>query len=137
MDILMLNETELHKRLLDLDALLDALAEGFRVQSSGLVDAPKRNGVCVPNTWFLLAMPAYQQGRAVIVKLFSLFHDNKRLGIPSHQAFICLFDPQTGTLLSFMDGTYIIALKGKRCNEKVLAGGKRKQAKGKESTVGE
>jgi alanine dehydrogenase len=110
MDILMLNETEV-QRLLDPDALLDALAEGFRAQSSGLVDAPKRIGASVPDTGFLLAMPAYQQGREVTVKLVSVFHGNKRLGIPSHQALICLFDPQTGTPLSFMDGTYITALR--------------------------
>ena len=110
MDILMLNETEV-QRLLDPDALLDALAEGFRALSSGLVDAPKRIGVSVPNTGFLLTMPAYQQGREVTVKLVSVFHDNTRLGIPSHQALICLFDPETGTPLSFMDGTYITALR--------------------------
>ncbi|GAC1349748.1 MAG: alanine dehydrogenase [Ktedonobacteraceae bacterium] len=110
MDILLLNETEV-QRLLDPDALLDALAEGFRALSSGLVDAPKRIGVSVPNTGFLLAMPAYQQGREVTVKLVSVFHDNQRLGIPSHQALICLFDAETGTPLSFMDGTYITALR--------------------------
>ena len=110
MDILMLNETEVQK-LLDPDALLDALAEGFMALSEGLVDAPKRIGASVPNTGFLLAMPAYQQGREVTVKLVSVFHENRRLGIPSHQALICLFDPQTGTPLSFMDGTYITALR--------------------------
>ncbi|GAC1653796.1 MAG: ornithine cyclodeaminase family protein [Ktedonobacteraceae bacterium] len=110
MDILMLNEAEV-QRLLDLDALLDVLAESFRALSSGLVDAPKRNGVSVPNIGSLLAMPAYQQGREVTVKLVSVFHENTRLGIPSHQALICLFDPQTGTLLSLMDGTYITALR--------------------------
>jgi alanine dehydrogenase len=110
MHILMLNETEV-QRLLDLDALLDALAEGFKALSEGLVDAPKRNGVSVPDTGFLLAMPAYQQGREVTVKLVSVFHGNERLGIPSHQALICLFDPHTGTPLSIMDGTYITALR--------------------------
>ncbi|GAC1356770.1 MAG: ornithine cyclodeaminase family protein [Ktedonobacteraceae bacterium] len=110
MDILMLNETEVQS-LLDPDALLDALADGFRALSSGLVDAPKRIGVSVPNTGFLLAMPAYQQGREITVKLVSVFHGNQRLGIPTHQALICLFDPETGTPLSFMDGTSITALR--------------------------
>lgn len=110
MDILMLNETEV-RRLLDPDALLNQLSEGFRALSSGLVDAPKRSGVTVPNTGFLLSMPAYQQGREVTVKLVSVFHGNKQRGIPSHQALICLFDPQTGTPLAFMDGNYITALR--------------------------
>jgi ornithine cyclodeaminase/alanine dehydrogenase-like protein (mu-crystallin family) len=110
MDILMLNETEV-QRLLDLDALLNALAEGFRALSEGLAVAPKRNEVSVPNTGFLLAMPVYQQGREVTVKLVSVFHGNERLGIPAHQALICLFDPQTGTPLSIMDGTYITAMR--------------------------
>ena len=89
MDILMLTETEV-QRLLDLDALLDALAEGFRALTEGLVDAPKRNEVSVPNTGFLLAMPAYQQGREVTVKLVSVFHGNERLGIPGHQAGVAV-----------------------------------------------
>lgn len=110
MNILLLNETEV-QRLLNPDTLLDALAEGFKAQSSDHVDAPKRIGVSVPDTGFLLAMPAYQQGREITVKLVSVFHDNTRLGIPSHQALICLFDPQTGTPLSFMDGTYITAIR--------------------------
>src|SRR5271157_2831497 len=110
MHILMLNETEV-QRLLDPDALLDALAEGFSALSSDLVDAPKRIGVSVPNTGFLLAMPTYQQGREITVKLVSVFHGNEQLGIPGHQALICLFDPQTGTPLSIMDGTYITALR--------------------------
>src|SRR5438132_5427577 len=108
MRILMLNETEV-QGLLDPDALLGALAEGFGALSGGLVSAPKRNEVSVPNTGFLLAMPAYQQDREVTVKLVSVFHGNVRLSIPSHQALIFLFDPQTGTPLSFMDGTYITA----------------------------
>lgn len=110
MDILTLNAEEV-RRLLDPDALLDALAEGFRAQSEGLVDAPNRIGVTVPNTGFLLAMPAYQQGREVTVKMVSVFHDNTRLGIPTHQALICLFDPENGSPIALMDGTTITALR--------------------------
>ena len=110
METLMLKETEV-QRLLDPDMLLDALAEGFKALSEGHVDAPKRIGVTVPDTGFLLSMPAYQQGREITVKLVSVFHDNHRFGIPSHQAVICLFDAQTGSPLSFMDGSYITALR--------------------------
>ena len=45
------------------------------------------------------------------VKLISVFHGNERLGIPGCQALICLFDPETGTPLAVMDGTYITALR--------------------------
>ncbi|HEU5226208.1 MAG TPA: ornithine cyclodeaminase family protein, partial [Ktedonobacteraceae bacterium] len=63
------------------------------------------------DTGFLLTMPAYQQGQQIAIKLVSIFHDNLRLGIPTHQALVCLFDPQTGSPLAFMDGTYITGLR--------------------------
>jgi len=110
MDILMLTEKEV-QRLLDPDALLDALAEGFLALSAGQVEAPRRIGVSVPNTGFLLAMPAHQQGREVTVKLVSVFHQNQQRGLPTHQALICLFDHETGTPVSVMDGTAITALR--------------------------
>ncbi|HLG61749.1 MAG TPA: ornithine cyclodeaminase family protein [Ktedonosporobacter sp.] len=110
MDILMLDKTEV-QQLLDPDALLDALAESFKALSSGQVDAPNRINVSVPDKGFLLSMPAYQPGREIAIKLVSVFHDNLRLGMPTHQALICLFDPQTGAPLAFMDGTHITALR--------------------------
>ncbi|HZO74794.1 MAG TPA: ornithine cyclodeaminase family protein [Ktedonobacteraceae bacterium] len=110
MDILMLDKTEV-QRLLDPHALLDVLAESFKALSGGQVDAPNRINVSVPDKGFLLSMPAYQPGREIAIKLVSVFHDNLRLGIPTHQALICLFDPQTGTPLAFMDGTHITALR--------------------------
>src|ERR1700688_1648637 len=110
MDILMLSEMEV-QRLLDLDELLDALAEEFRALSSGLVAAPKRNEVSVPNTGFLLTMPAYRHGREVSVKLISVFHGNEWLRIPERQDLTCLFDPAPGYPLAVMDGAYITALR--------------------------
>jgi alanine dehydrogenase len=110
MEILMLSAQEV-QRLLDPAALLDALAEGFKALSAGKVDAPKRIGVSVAAAGFLLAMPAYQQDREIAVKLVSVFHGNARLGLPTHQAIICLFDPKSGAPLAFMDGTAITALR--------------------------
>ncbi|HEX7734304.1 MAG TPA: ornithine cyclodeaminase family protein [Ktedonobacteraceae bacterium] len=108
MQILMLGEAEI-QRLLDHEALLEALVEGFKALSDNLVVAPKRSEVAVPGTGILLTMPAYQNAREITVKLVSVFHGNQQLGLPDHQALICLFDPQTGTPLAIMDGTYITA----------------------------
>jgi ornithine cyclodeaminase/alanine dehydrogenase-like protein (mu-crystallin family) len=110
MEILILSAQDV-QRLLDPDALLDALADAFRALSAGQVDAPRRIGVSVPTAGFLLAMPAYQQDREVAVKLVSVFHGNTRLDLPTHQALICLFDPVTGAPLAVMDGTAITALR--------------------------
>jgi ornithine cyclodeaminase/alanine dehydrogenase-like protein (mu-crystallin family) len=69
-----------------------------------------RKAVTVP-AGFLLSMPAYLPGRQIAVKLVSVFHDNDRLGIPGHQALLCLFDPETGSTRAIMDGTYITAMR--------------------------
>lgn len=110
MEIVTLSAGEV-QRLLDPDALLDALAEGFTALSTGQVEAPKRSGVSVPTSGVLLAMPAAQQDRELTVKLVTVFHGNARLGLPTHQALICLFDPATGTPLAVMDGRVITALR--------------------------
>lgn len=110
MEIMLLSAQEV-QRLLDPDALLETLAESFRALSAGQVDAPKRIGVSVPTTGSLLAMPAYQQNREIAVKLVSVFHGNARLGLPTHQALISVFDPITGAPLALMDGTTITALR--------------------------
>src|SRR5262245_38937197 len=87
MRILFLSQDEV-KQLLDLDLLLEALADGFKALSSGQVCAPLRNEVMVP-AGFLLGMPAYLSNHQIGVKLVSVFHDNHRRGIPGHQALIC------------------------------------------------
>jgi alanine dehydrogenase len=110
MDVLMLSVAEV-ERLLDPDALVEALAEEFQALSAGEVIAPGRNEVAVPDTGILLGMPAYRPGREITVKLVSVFHGNERHGIPAHQALICVFDPETGSPVAVMDGTHITALR--------------------------
>jgi ornithine cyclodeaminase/thiomorpholine-carboxylate dehydrogenase len=110
MRILLLGEADV-RRLLDLEALLGALADEFMALSRGQVVAPLRSEVAVPDAGLLLAMPAYRSGRKIAVKLVSVFHGNEALGIPSHQALICLFDPATGTPLALMDGASITAMR--------------------------
>jgi len=108
MDILMLRDEEVQS-LLDFDSLLDALAGGFKSLSEGKVIAPPRNELRMGEAGFILGMPAWQPGSNAAIKLVSVFHGNSRLGLPSHQALICLFDGQTGTPVSIMNGTAITA----------------------------
>jgi ornithine cyclodeaminase/alanine dehydrogenase-like protein (mu-crystallin family) len=108
-EIRLLSEADV-RRTLDVDAMLDALAEGFKALSQGKVVAPPRNGVEVPNG-FLLSMPGWVPGKSISVKLVAGFHDNHKLGLPGHQAIICLFDSETGRPLAVMDGTGITALR--------------------------
>jgi alanine dehydrogenase len=110
MDILLLSAAEV-EQLLSVDALLDALAQGFMALSDDHVVAPLRNEVSIPAVGYLLAMPAWQPGTSITVKMVSVFHGNDRLGLPGHQALICLYDAETGTPVAIMDGTYITAIR--------------------------
>ena len=107
-DILALHDEEV-QRLLDFDSLLDALAAGFKSLSEDKVIAPPRNELRMGQAGFILGMPAWQPGSDAAIKLVSVFHENHRLGLPSHQALICLFDGQTGTPVCIMNGASITA----------------------------
>jgi alanine dehydrogenase len=95
--------------LLDLDALLDALAAAHADLSAGRASLVPRVGVFAEDAGVLGAMPAYASSSGLGCKLVTLFPGNRDR--PTHQALIALFDPQTGTPLALMDGTYITALR--------------------------
>jgi ornithine cyclodeaminase/alanine dehydrogenase-like protein (mu-crystallin family) len=99
------------ERLLDVDALLDALARALMSYSSGTSSTPPRMSARVHERGVLAAMVGFVPGAGLEAKLVSVFPDNDRRGRPSHQALIALFDDETGTPLSLMDGTYITAIR--------------------------
>jgi len=109
MPLLLLSQEDV-ERLLDPAAMLDVLAQGFAELTRGDVIAPGRNGVQTPDGVFL-SMPGWLPGAPIGVKLVAAFHGNPARGLPGHQALICLFDPETGTPLSVMDGTHVTALR--------------------------
>ena len=96
------------RRLLDLDALVDALAGAFAALTDGEVQAPPRVQLAAPDG-LLLSMPAYRPGAPFGVKLVSVFEGNGALGLPTHIALVALFDEATGSPLALMDGTSITA----------------------------
>jgi alanine dehydrogenase len=106
-ELLVLREDEVD-RLLDLDELLAALAEAFTSYSAGRAPVPPRVAART-EAGLLGAMPVHLPGVALATKLVAVFPGNHRLGRPSHQALIALFDPTDGTPVAVMDGTRITA----------------------------
>ena len=101
------------EHLLDLDRLIDAVADAMVELSAGTVSMPPRVAATVDRPEGLLAaMPAYLPGAgALTTKLVSVFPANPQRGIPSHQALLAAFDPETGTPVAVMDGEYITAMR--------------------------
>jgi ornithine cyclodeaminase/alanine dehydrogenase-like protein (mu-crystallin family) len=97
--------------LLDLDALVEAVASAMADLSAGRASMPARVAADVEErSGFLAAMPAYVPAeRALTTKLVSLFPLNEGTGTPTHQALIAVFDAADGHPVALMDGTHITA----------------------------
>jgi ornithine cyclodeaminase/alanine dehydrogenase-like protein (mu-crystallin family) len=109
-ELLYLSRTDV-ERLLDIDSMLDALANALVIFSSGVTSVPPRAGARVGERGILGAMPGFVPGVALEVKLVSVFPGNHHHGLPSHQGLIMVFDEDTGAPLAVMDGTYITAIR--------------------------
>jgi ornithine cyclodeaminase len=95
--------------LLDLDALVDALAEAFVDLSGGRASMPQRVAA-FSGHGLLGVMPAYLPSANILeTKLVTLFEHNAGTELPTHQAAIAVFDPERGVITALMDGTYITA----------------------------
>ena len=95
------------EELLDLDALVDALAEAHRELSEGKASLPPRIAAFAERGGLLGAMPAYLPSAGLACKLVTLFPQNTDRH--THQALIGVFDPQNGSPVALMDGTHITA----------------------------
>jgi alanine dehydrogenase len=96
------------RELLDLDALVDALAAAHADLSAGKASMPPRIAALVDAHDALLGvMPSYLPSAGLACKLVTVFPHNRDR--ETHQAIICVFDPDTGTPVALMDGTYITA----------------------------
>ena len=99
------------ERVLDLDAMLDALAGALVALSAGRAQVPPRIAVRVGERSLLGVMPGYIPDIALVTKLVSVFPENDARGVPSHQGLIALFDEREGTPIALMDGAYITAIR--------------------------
>jgi alanine dehydrogenase len=105
--MLVVNRSEVEE-LLDLDELAGALARAHQELSSGTTSMPARIAA-MEEAGLLGAMPAYSPSAGLGCKLVTLFpHNTDR---PTHQAAIMLFDPENGSPIALMDGTYVTAIR--------------------------
>jgi ornithine cyclodeaminase/alanine dehydrogenase-like protein (mu-crystallin family) len=107
--VLFLSRSEVES-VLDPEALLEAVAEGFMALSAGAVEAPPRQAVTADGGIFL-TMAGRRAGSPVAVKLVGVFPGNVAQGLDPHPAVVCLFDATTGRCLAVMDGEAITALR--------------------------
>jgi len=70
------------ERLLDVDAMLEALSKALVAYSAGITVVPPRVGIRVPELGLMGTMPGYVPGVALEVKLVSLFPGNHRHHLP-------------------------------------------------------
>jgi ornithine cyclodeaminase/alanine dehydrogenase-like protein (mu-crystallin family) len=105
--MLVLTQPEV-RELLDLDRLVDALADAHADLTAGKASMPPRIAALVSERDALLGvMPAYVPSLGLACKLVTLFPQN--LDRETHQAAILVFDPENGSPLALMDGTYVTA----------------------------
>ena len=106
--MLVLTREEVEK-LLDLEQLVDALARAHAELSAGAASMPPRIAAFAGDAGLLGAMPAYLPSAGLGCKLVSLFPGN--VDRPTHQAEIVIFDPENGSPVAVLDGTYITAMR--------------------------
>ncbi len=104
--MIFLSREEVAARL-EPDALIEAVAAALVDVSAGRASVPPRIAAFTERG-LLGAMVAYvPSAQTLAAKLVSLFPQNR--DIPTHQALIAMFDPQTGTPIAVMDGEEITA----------------------------
>ena len=109
METLLLNKDEVGS-LIDLDAILEAVENGYRSFNSGLVVQPDFMAVALPGTHQGIDFKAGLDmgGGYITIKASSGgYDDNLKLGLPIGMNTVMLFDANTSVLKCIMDGTWI------------------------------
>lgn len=90
--------------------LIDALESAMGDFSAGNVAQPVRQFVSVPGQDAIIAT-MLAVGKAMAVKVITLYHENAGTEVPTHQAVIFLFNKDNGSLLAVLDGRLITEMR--------------------------
>lgn len=109
METLLLNKAEVGS-LLDLDAILAAVEDGYRSFNSGLVVQPDFMVMTMPGTHRGMDVKGgldMGTGYMTLKTSSGGYDDNPRLGLPIGMNTVLLFEASTSALKCIMDGTWI------------------------------
>lgn len=109
METLLLNKEEVGS-LIDLDAILAAVEDGYRSFNSGLVVQPNFMAVALPETHEGIDFKGgLDMGGGYITLKASTggYDNNPKLGLPTGMNTVLLFEAKTSALKCIMDGTWI------------------------------
>ena len=108
----MLNLSEEQIRpLLTYEALIPAMEQCLVRFSEDKIHQPVRSIVPVAEHHGLFGLMPAVDGDVMGIKLVTVYENNGRLGLPTHQAVIQLFSAKTGEPLAVMDGRLITEMR--------------------------
>jgi ornithine cyclodeaminase/alanine dehydrogenase-like protein (mu-crystallin family) len=108
--VLFLDEEQVRKHL-RMEDLIPAMEKALIDFSAGKVTQPVRSVITVdPPGGFFGMMPALTP-EGLGLKIVTFYPKNVERGLPTHMATISLVDPETGTPLAMMDGTFITEMR--------------------------
>lgn len=112
MAVLVVNQAEV-RRLLPMEACMEAMAQALRTMARGEVVQPLRSAMWLADKSGLLGlMPGYLSEPAAFgLKVVSVFPANHGTEFDSHQGAVLLFDATNGSLVAVMDGTEITSVR--------------------------
>ena len=110
--MLVLSEQQVQS-LIDIDELIDALAQAHVQYSTGKAVMPVRLVVPLPQIQGrITSMPGFlTEDKALGMKVVTYFQDNPKNNLPAILATIMLFSAETGKIIATMDGSYITAIR--------------------------
>jgi alanine dehydrogenase len=110
--MLLLSEKQV-QGLIDVDELIEALAQAHIQYSTGKAVMPVRLVVTLPQIdGRITSMPGYlNEDKALGMKVVTYFQSNPQQNLPAILATIMLFSAETGKMIAAMDGSYITAIR--------------------------
>jgi alanine dehydrogenase len=99
--------------LLPMDECIAVMKDAFTNLANGKCLQPLRSLMWLPGRKGLLGMmPGYAEGPGVLgIKVITVFHGNRDLGLPSHQGTVTLFDAANGKPLLIADAMEITSIR--------------------------